>query len=216
MTSYRTRIAALALVAGAFAANAAAEEAAGAAPATADGASSAPAEAPRWGGGDRQRIQGPVQKALDPDGDGTLTAEEIAKSSDALKALDKNADGTVSFDEIMPERQKAPADAPADAAPSADAPRSREGAGEGARGRFGGGGMGFARIFDADKDQVLSAEEIAKAPEALAALDADKDGKVTREELFASFRKADGGKPRGEGAGKPGAPAAAEPKAPDA
>lgn len=55
------------------------------------------------------------------------------------------------------------------------------------------------RVLDADRDETLSAEEIANAPAALAAADANKDGKLTREEVDA----AGGGPGRGpEGQGR--------------
>src|SRR5690606_33873373 len=40
--------------------------------------------------------------ALDADGDGTISAEEIAGASETLKSLDKNDDGKLSRDEIRP------------------------------------------------------------------------------------------------------------------
>lgn len=38
-------------------------------------------------------------------------------------------------------------------------------------------------VFDTDKDGTLSADEIKKAPESLAKLDKDGDGKLSKEEL---------------------------------
>jgi hypothetical protein len=40
--------------------------------------------------------------ALDPDGDGTLSAAEIAAAPDALKALDLNHDGQLTPEEFGP------------------------------------------------------------------------------------------------------------------
>ena len=44
----------------------------------------------------------PLIAALDADGDGVISAAEIANASAALKALDKNGDGQLTMDEIRP------------------------------------------------------------------------------------------------------------------
>jgi Ca2+-binding EF-hand superfamily protein len=44
----------------------------------------------------------PILKALDADGDGEISKEEIENASKALAALDKNSDGKLSRDEILP------------------------------------------------------------------------------------------------------------------
>jgi len=44
----------------------------------------------------------PILKALDTDGDGVISADEIANASAALKTLDKNGDGKLTLDEICP------------------------------------------------------------------------------------------------------------------
>lgn len=45
----------------------------------------------------------PVMGALDANGDGQLSADEIAAASEALKKLDKNNDGTISREELRPQ-----------------------------------------------------------------------------------------------------------------
>jgi len=65
------------------------------------------------------------------------------------------------------------------------------------------------RVLDADQDEVVSAEEIANAPSALASLDADKDGALTSAELLPSFGGPGGGRgtrggPGGSRGGGPG------------
>ncbi|MEZ5951913.1 MAG: hypothetical protein R3C12_22420 [Planctomycetaceae bacterium] len=40
--------------------------------------------------------------ALDADGDGKISAAELASTVNALKALDKNNDGELTMEEIMP------------------------------------------------------------------------------------------------------------------
>jgi hypothetical protein len=54
----------------------------------------------------------PLLKALDADGDGALSKEEIANAAAALKTLDKNGDGQLSRDEIMPQRPDGPGAGP--------------------------------------------------------------------------------------------------------
>lgn len=46
---------------------------------------------------------GLILQALDLDGDGELSAEEIAKASESLKTLDKNKDGRLSREELRPQ-----------------------------------------------------------------------------------------------------------------
>jgi len=214
-----TRIAALALGAGIVAGSVAAEPTGPApvapvapAPPVAPAAPPVPPDGDaKWGTGERARFPSPILEALDVDDDNVLSADEIAKSADALKTLDKNADGAIAQDEIMPARTKAPQVA---ADTTAAETKERTAAPEGSRPRFGGGGFGLTRVFDADKNDTISAEEIAKAPEALKALDKDADGKVTREELFASMRGGDG-RGRREG-GQRGPDGEVRKKAPDA
>ena len=48
----------------------------------------------------------PVIAALDANGDGEISAEEIEKSVAALKALDTNGDGIVKSSEMLPDRSR--------------------------------------------------------------------------------------------------------------
>jgi Ca2+-binding EF-hand superfamily protein len=105
-------------------------------------------------------------KALDADGDGTLSASEIADASKALAKLDKNSDGKVDREELLA---------------AAPRPEGRPGA------PAGGLAEGFARrLKEADKngDGKISKEE---APERLAPifdrLDANSDGQLDEAEL---------------------------------
>ena len=56
--------------------------------------------------------------------------------------------------------------------------------------------MPLVRALDADDDGIISATEIEKAPEALAKLDKNKDGKLTPEEFAAPRRPASGDRNR--------------------
>ena len=65
----------------------------------------APGRPPQSGpdGGPRSLMQNlPVLAALDRDGNGEISAAEIAAASAALKTLDKNSDGKLSADELRP------------------------------------------------------------------------------------------------------------------
>jgi len=56
--------------------------------------------------GGRGRSQDPIILAIDRDGDGELSAREIANVADALKTLDANGDGRLSHDELRPPRRQ--------------------------------------------------------------------------------------------------------------
>ena len=48
----------------------------------------------------------PLIKALDVDGDGSISSSEIANASSALAPLDKNGDGNLTRDEVRPKGWK--------------------------------------------------------------------------------------------------------------
>ncbi len=149
---------------------------------TLSGVSLASAQAPGEGGARRGgpggpgRGPSPVIRALDADHNGEISAVEIANAATALRTLDTDNDGILTAVELRPAR---PAGAPA---PSADGDRpARSG-----RGRSDGAARPVDPVMlalDADGDHALSATEIANAPRSLAALDTNKDGKLTRDEL---------------------------------
>jgi hypothetical protein len=104
----------------------------------------------------------PITHAIDLDGNGELSASEIAHASTMIFALDLDGDSTVSYSELHV------------AGPVNVAFRS----------------AGRARpietvmlALDANNDGELSMAEIANAAKSLAALDANKDGKISRNEL---------------------------------
>ena len=70
---------------------------------TADQAA-APVAPPRGGGRGRGGFGpfDPAAAALDKDGNGEISAEEIAGAPAALKILDKNSDGRITEDEVTP------------------------------------------------------------------------------------------------------------------
>jgi hypothetical protein len=68
---------------------------------TADQAA-APVAPPRGGGGRRGFPPFDPAAALDKDGNGEISADEMAGAGAALKALDKNGDGQITEDELRP------------------------------------------------------------------------------------------------------------------
>lgn len=122
--------------------------------------------------------------SFDKDGDGRLSAAELPERMQGMMArADKNKDGFLTKDELT-------------AAPAPGGPR-----GEGRGGPRGGGMMRMDPILsavDVDQDGTLSAAEIQSAGVAIAKLDKDSDGKLTREEVRPAF----GGR-RGEGGPRP-------------
>lgn len=135
----------------------------------------------------------PLFTALDANQDGVIDATEIANASAALKKLDKNGDGKLSPDEYRPPR------------PDGSVPRANEPRLEGRPRPDGPGSPDMERrpdappksegpdrpprplidsALDVNGDEIISADEIAKASSLLKKLDANGDGKLSREECF--------------------------------
>ncbi|MCA8985171.1 MAG: EF-hand domain-containing protein [Planctomycetaceae bacterium] len=167
------------------------------------------AQPPREGGGDRPEGRGPrgfgsrdgrppmvppMMLALDADGDGKISAAELANAVNALKALDKNNDGELTMEEIMPPRREG------DPRFGERGPRDGEGRGPG----------DFFAQMDKDGDGKLSKEEAPeRMRETFDRLDLNKDGFIDQEEIrqmMERFRQ--GGPGRPDGPGRPGAPGA--------
>jgi Ca2+-binding EF-hand superfamily protein len=116
-----------------------------------------------------ERMQGIFDRA-DDNKDGFLTADEIRKLAAAQAA---------------PTRSEGPNGR---GGPGREGPQSRRGEGFG-------GQMNFIRMdpvlaaVDTNSDGTLSAEEIRSAPKSIRTLDADGDGKITREELMTAMRR---------------------------
>ncbi len=152
----------------------------------------------------------PLLPALDADGDGIISAEEMKNATAALQKLDKNGDGKLTREEWQPrpqgrgpqerrdgDQEGKPKTGPRDGErppvgprdgerPKSEGPRDGErpqgGPREGERPQ---GGQGerppappLLGALDADRDGVLSADEIDKSPEALAKLDQNKDSQL--------------------------------------
>ncbi|MDE1154679.1 MAG: EF-hand domain-containing protein [Acidobacteriaceae bacterium] len=111
------------------------------------------------GGGPRLAL-----KALDTDGDGKLSAAEIAAASHSLLTLDRNGDGQLTADELSQRPQNAGA--------SADDLVSQ------------------LMAFDQNKDGVLTRDELpARMQNLFDRADTNHDGKLTPDEIRALARR---------------------------
>jgi Ca2+-binding EF-hand superfamily protein len=124
-----------------------------------------------------------ILRAIDADGDGTVSAKEIENAVATLKKLDKNSDGQLTRDEIGP----------------AGGPGGLAG-GRGVGGLGGGTAMlERLREFDKNNDGKWSKDELPpRLQERFDALDANKDAVLDREELRQVGRGQRGGNHGGE------------------
>ena len=122
--------------------------------------------------------------SLDKNGDGKLTADE-APNPKFVEMGDADKDGGVSLEEFMALADKRMRGRPGgDGAPGKDAP-GKDGD-ERRGGRFSGG---MLRRWDADKDGKVSREEFPGQDGLFERLDADKDGFLTEADLKAARPK---------------------------
>jgi hypothetical protein len=146
------------------------------------------------GGPGRGGPKPPLLLALDADGDGIISAQEIANASAALKALDKNGDGQLTQDELRPKGmgRRGPGQGGPDgqgAGPDGSDGGQRPPPGDRPT-REGGPGQDGGRppmppliaALDANGDGIISADEIANASAALLKLDKNGDGQLTPDE----------------------------------
>jgi hypothetical protein len=111
---------------------------------------------------------GPLIKALDSDGDGKLSATEIANASKALLSLDANGDGALSQEEFAPKL---------DGTREMIADRIGDGAGPEMLGKM------FDR-FDRNRNGKLEGDEIPEKVKAnLSRVDHDGDGSLSKAEM---------------------------------
>lgn len=140
----------------------------------------------RGGPGGRDMMRAlPVMTALDADGDGVISAEEINNASVALRKLDKNGDGKLTEDELRP-----------------NFPPGGPGGRGGERGPGGPNPEEMVKQlleFDKNGDGQLSKSEM---PERMHGMfdrgDTNKDGVLSKEELRKLAESQSGGAQRGE------------------
>jgi len=138
-----------------------------------------------------------IMLALDTDGDGIISAQEITNASDSLKKLDTNGDGQLTPDEYLglpgegrkhhekgnPETSGTSGASDVEASSTSsdsgmghkmDAPGNKS---SGKR-HHGPPPWQLVEALDANGDGVISADEIANAPAALKTLDKNSDGQL--------------------------------------
>jgi len=132
---------------------------------------------------------GQMFRMMDRNGDGTVIVEEMPEErrerfKEMLARIDDNKDGAASLDEF----RKLAGGRPGNPAAPGGNPNPNPGnpppgaPGMPGPGMFGGGSPVMAAL-DADRDGELSADEINKAADALKKLDRDGDGKLGRNEI---------------------------------
>jgi hypothetical protein len=129
----------------------------------------------------------PLVQALDRDEDGVISKYELKRATRALSKLDENRDGELTRDEVRPPHPPRDRENPERHRPRRDRDAPDD-AGNEPEGKPDGQRQGpppspIFQALDADRDGAISDEELENAPEALAELDANEDGELTRDEL---------------------------------
>ena len=145
------------------------------------------------GGGRMGRPAMPLLDALDSDKNSSLSKAEIANSAKSLAGLDKNKNKKVERDEMFgnmmvgrPMTPPSGAKPPAGAKPGTPPPGGQrgprpDGDRPGGERRF---TFPLVEALDTNKDGWLSSAEVSAAPKNLGKLDKDKNGQISREEMF--------------------------------
>ncbi len=128
----------------------------------------------------RDRRPPPILQVLDTDGQPGLSKEELAAAADKFEELDRNGDGRLDPPELFgapPQDRPRPDDRPrrpsTDEASKSDRPRQREFDVD-----------AFISRFDKNDDDAVSEDEAPeRMKENFSRIDADGDGKLTREEI---------------------------------
>jgi collagen type III alpha len=131
----------------------------------------------------------PFMAALDTDGDGEISAEEISKASEALKTLDKNGDGKLNREELLGNRGGRGPGGPG------------MGGRDGGPGGPGGGPSMSERMLQMDKDgdgKISKDEAPERMKENFDRWDTNKDGFIDKEEIQKMMSSFGGGRPRGD------------------
>lgn len=127
-------------------------------------------------GGPMGMMSDAIFKALDADGDGTISADEIANAAETLKALDTDGDGAISRQETMP-----------------------QGAGQGFASGPGAQIKIYLKRLDTNGDGKLTEDEVPEGFKAqFGTLDADGDGSLDESELEQGMSSLTGGGAQGD------------------
>ncbi len=136
--------------------------------------------------------RGPLFKALDTDEDGTLSSGEIDGSTTSLRTLDENSDGDLTREELRikrpppPQQQEGAEGPPPDGqeVPEAkDAPPPPEDEKPAERPPHRHPAPPLMAALDTDRDGTISSDELEAAPESLKTLDENGDGELSEDEL---------------------------------
>lgn len=120
----------------------------------------------------------PIIAALDTDKNHVLSAEEIAAAPTSLLSLDKDNNGALTKDELRPDFRKPKDQTDGSENAQAEPPADAPQEGRGKR-----PAPPILAALDADKDGELSAEEIANSVANLKLLDENSDGQLTPDEI---------------------------------
>jgi hypothetical protein len=131
----------------------------------------------------------PLIAFFDADHDGTLSAAEINNAAKALAKLDRNGDGKITLDEMRPPRPDGDKPA-AGGPPQGTPPQVKPPQGTSPQGmppqRMAPQGPPppVIQALDADKNGSVSAEELRNSSESLKKLDNNADGELSIQELL--------------------------------
>lgn len=126
-----------------------------------------------------------VFASLDENRDGVLNDEEIGRATELLLARDQDDDDCITLDEFTPPEMTTPAVVPG-IAPERPLAAVSSLLIDGTSLLF---GARLVRRYDRNRDGKLSQLESGLSPEVFRALDADKDGKLSAEELKALYKQ---------------------------